>query len=171
MPHRLNWKELDFFIENEFYFILHAPRQSGKTTAIKEYAKHVNEQGLYTALYISLEPAHIRGATVERSVYRLLHQLLEAIKQQLSDQHDALAYLEKALNQKPIAEGAFLGFLTFWAGNNSKSLAIFFDEVDGLTGEALIAFLKQIRTGFLPDWVTSLNQSALLVFVICVIIK
>ena len=148
ISHRLNWDELDSFIKSKFYFVLHAPRQSGKTTAIKEYAKHVNEQGLYTALYVSLEPAHIRGATIERSVYWLLHQLLEAIKQQLPDQHDALAYLEKALNQKQIAEGAFLSFLTFWSRNSLKPLVVFFDEVDGLTGEALIAFLKQIRTGF-----------------------
>ena len=50
---RLDWSRLDTLIEQQSYFLLHAPRQSGKTTAILEYAQHLNAQGRYTALYLT----------------------------------------------------------------------------------------------------------------------
>ncbi|MBM3198177.1 MAG: hypothetical protein FJZ58_02840 [Chlamydiae bacterium] len=51
-PHRLDWKQLLDFIEKEYYFALHAPRQSGKTTAIIEFVKYLNQTGSYKALYL-----------------------------------------------------------------------------------------------------------------------
>jgi predicted AAA+ superfamily ATPase len=51
LPHRLNWEQLTSFIDKKYYFLLHAPRQSGKTTAIIEFVKHLNQVGKYTALY------------------------------------------------------------------------------------------------------------------------
>ncbi|MDR0622764.1 MAG: ATP-binding protein, partial [Deltaproteobacteria bacterium] len=46
---------VDEMIANENYFILHAPRQSGKTTFIKSLINHVNSGLKYYALYFSLE--------------------------------------------------------------------------------------------------------------------
>jgi predicted AAA+ superfamily ATPase len=43
LPHRLNWDQLIDFIEKQYYFILHAPRQSGKTTAIREFVEYLNK--------------------------------------------------------------------------------------------------------------------------------
>ncbi len=55
IPHRLNKEEIENLIDEQKYFILHAPRQSGKTTAIKEFVKQLNQEGLYKALYINVE--------------------------------------------------------------------------------------------------------------------
>ena len=60
IPHRLDWNQLTDFIKKEYYFVLHAPRQSGKTTAIIEFVKHLNQEGTYKALYLTTEPAHSR---------------------------------------------------------------------------------------------------------------
>ena len=57
LPHRLNWKQLIGFIEKDYYFVLHAPRQSGKTTAIIEFVNHLNLDKKYNALYLSIESA------------------------------------------------------------------------------------------------------------------
>ena len=51
LPRRLDWQLLSDFIDKKYYFLLHAPRQSGKTTAIIEFVRHLNEEGKYTALY------------------------------------------------------------------------------------------------------------------------
>jgi hypothetical protein len=32
LPHRLDWDQLEAFIKKAYYFVLHAPRQSGKTS-------------------------------------------------------------------------------------------------------------------------------------------
>ena len=42
-------------IEQKKYFILHAPRQTGKTSAILNFAKQLREEKNYTALYINIE--------------------------------------------------------------------------------------------------------------------
>ncbi|MDR1870472.1 MAG: hypothetical protein LBS60_00860, partial [Deltaproteobacteria bacterium] len=42
-------------INDELYFVLHAPRQSGKTTSILAAVVQINEEGAYYALNCSLE--------------------------------------------------------------------------------------------------------------------
>jgi predicted AAA+ superfamily ATPase len=42
-------------VDDGKYFVIHAARQSGKTTYLQELAKRLNEQGNYYCLYCSLE--------------------------------------------------------------------------------------------------------------------
>ena len=37
-------------IDNKRYFILHAPRQTGKTTNMLQFAKQINAEGKYIAV-------------------------------------------------------------------------------------------------------------------------
>jgi hypothetical protein len=46
-----------FFIDSKQYFLIHAARQSGKTTCIQDLAHQLNAAGHYHALYCSLENA------------------------------------------------------------------------------------------------------------------
>lgn len=46
-------------IDEERYFILHAPRQTGKTTNMNLLAKQLNEEGKYIALYINVNSMNI----------------------------------------------------------------------------------------------------------------
>jgi len=39
------------------YFILHAPRQMGKTTTMTSFVQTFNQEGQYIALYVNVEPA------------------------------------------------------------------------------------------------------------------
>lgn len=45
------------FIEQQRYFVLHAPRQIGKTTGLRALSKHLNARNDYTALYAYIEGA------------------------------------------------------------------------------------------------------------------
>ncbi len=148
IPKRLNWGVLDSLIAKREYFILHAPRQSGKTTSILEYVKHVNKGDKYIALYLSTEPAHTAKNEIERVLYWLLSQFETEIRDQLADQDKALSFLVNALKERPIAENALYRFLHLWAQSNTKPLAIFFDEIDGLVEDSLVSLLKQLRTGY-----------------------
>ncbi|MDR1054175.1 MAG: hypothetical protein LBL39_08365, partial [Planctomycetaceae bacterium] len=42
-------------IDDEQYFVIHAARQSGKTTYLQDLANRLNAEGKYYALYCSLE--------------------------------------------------------------------------------------------------------------------
>ena len=47
--------DLEQLIEQESYFVIHAPRQTGKTTAMLALAKQLTESGRYAAVMVSAE--------------------------------------------------------------------------------------------------------------------
>ena len=57
LPMRMDEALLMELIDSQKYFILHAPRQSGKTTAMRLLVNRLNESGKYKALYVNIEPA------------------------------------------------------------------------------------------------------------------
>lgn len=148
VPRRLNWPQIEAFIEQMHYFILHAPRQSGKTTSILEFVKYLNEKGMCTALYLTTEPAHPAKNDIERAFFWILSQCETQLSIQLPDQKEARDLLQSILTERPIPEDAFFRFLMHWAKNNEKPLVLFFDEIDGLVENTLISLLKQFRTGY-----------------------
>ncbi len=148
LPKRLSWAQLDDFLEKEYYFLLHAPRQSGKTTAILEYVRFLNSRGEYTALYLTTEPAHVAANDIERTVYWLLDQLASQIKIQLPGEHAIYTHAQMLLEAVPLQENSFSRFLQFWSENSRKPLVLFFDEIDGLVEKSLIFILKQFRAGY-----------------------
>ena len=147
IPHRLNWEQLTDFIEKEYYFVLHAPRQSGKTTAIIEFVKHLNQAMEYKALYVSFEQAHSSINDIKISNQILLEEFKDQIADFLVKEDEAILYLEKAMLE-PSRERGLYNFLRFWSQKSSKPLVLFFDEFDGLVGTTLVSFLKQFRSGY-----------------------
>ncbi len=152
IPHRLDWNQLTGFIEKKYYLVLHAPRQSGKTTAIIEFVKQLNQEGKYKSLYLSIESARMAVNDVPRAVQIILKQFRDKLKIFLPQEKKALEYLENLIGKKDYEETAVADFLRFWAEESfqqdKKSLVIFFDEFDVLAGESLIAMLTQFRTGY-----------------------
>ncbi|MDR2117424.1 MAG: hypothetical protein LBP87_13695, partial [Planctomycetaceae bacterium] len=50
-------KGVEQLIDMKQYFVIHAARQSGKTTYLHDLTKRLNAEGKYYALYCSLEGA------------------------------------------------------------------------------------------------------------------
>ena len=50
--------ELPRLIATKQFFVIHAARQSGKTTLLKALARDLNAKGTHVALYCSLETVH-----------------------------------------------------------------------------------------------------------------
>ena len=148
IPQRLNWADLDTYVAQEFYFLLHAPRQSGKTTAILEYVNYLNANTEYKALYVSTEAAHPAKNDIERAFYSLLYQCEAQLSILLPDQLKTREFLQAILRLSPMQETSFYSFLKYWAEVNEKPVVIFFDEVDGLVENTLVSLLKQLRTGY-----------------------
>jgi hypothetical protein len=78
--------DVDDMLDDESYFILHAPRQSGKTTFVKFLTEKINAQGQRYALNCSL--ATLRGVINEdKAIDRVFSQINEAM---LSSSIDAI---------------------------------------------------------------------------------
>jgi len=154
ISHRLDWQKLESFIEKQYYFILHAPRQSGKTSAIFEFVKYLNEGDKYTALYINTGSAHIAVDDITKAMRIILQNIKRFISQQLTDQMNIISVIDNYLESDGVTETMLQDLLSEWAHRNSKPLILFFDEIDGMVGDSLISLLKQIRSGFptRPDY-------------------
>ena len=163
IPHRLDWNQLTDFIKKKYYFVLHAPRQSGKTTAIIEFVKHLNQVGSYRALYLSIESSRKATNDILRVVQIILKQFKDKIETLLPNEDEALAYLEEIIKKKNYEESGVYDFLRFWAKTDeNKPLVIFFDEFDVLAGDPLVTLLSQFRTGY-TDRPTHFPQTICLV--------
>ena len=55
---RIDLAYIEALIAQQRYFVLHAPRQTGKTTCLLALMDHLNQQGDYQALY-TLSLIHI----------------------------------------------------------------------------------------------------------------
>jgi predicted AAA+ superfamily ATPase len=52
---RLVGSQLNRYIKDELYWVLHAPRQTGKTTFLQSWAREINAGEEAVACYVSVE--------------------------------------------------------------------------------------------------------------------
>ena len=65
---RFDLAELLALVGQEKYFLLHAPRQTGKTTCLLALAKHLNQIGQYHAVYANIEGAQAHREDVDKGI-------------------------------------------------------------------------------------------------------
>jgi hypothetical protein len=125
-------------IDQAGYFVLHAPRQTGKTTAIRELARELRAEGTYCALYLTVEVGAARANDLDGLDRVLVETLLRAARRDLPD------------DEQPPGGLGFSATLGAWAAACPKPLVLLIDEVDALRDDGLITFLRQLRAGY-PD--------------------
>ena len=140
-PLRNMGKELMRLIEQENYFVLHAARQSGKTTLLKELTCKINAAGKLYALYCSLE--EVQGLVEPE---KGIPAIVRIIKIALNDHNMPSGFAENADNND--ISTALRTSLNAYCKTLNKPLAIFFDEADCLSNGTLITFLRQLRYGY-----------------------
>jgi hypothetical protein len=131
-------------IEQEQYFVIHAARQSGKTTLLLELTRELNETGDYYALYCSLETA--QGMSEAKEGISAIVDRLE-LDVELHEQLSSYSFAQQADYSKFTT--ILLRVLSQFCRQLDKPLVIFFDEADCLSNGTLIAFLRQLRDGYI----------------------
>ncbi len=143
---RIRRDEVLELIAQEKYFVLHAPRQTGKTTCLLALMTYLNAQDLYRCLYVNVEAAQAARGDVADGMKAILHEIGAGAIRVLGDEFPASAW------PKLLAQGneytALNSLLTAWAQHSAKPLVILFDEVDSLVGDTLISVLRQLRSGY-----------------------
>jgi len=142
---RIGLPYIERLIAQKRYFVLHAPRQTGKTTSLLALMAHLNAQGRYTCLYANIEAAQVARQDVKRGMKTVVTQIAVQGSIHLSDERwEAWAqYAHEA-----VPESALFVLLSRWAKEEGKPVVLFLDEVDTLVGDTLISLLRQIRTGY-----------------------
>jgi hypothetical protein len=72
---RLDLEEILLFIEQKKYFVLHAPRQTGKTSCMLDLADYLNQEGKYRCLYINVEIAQAARENIAKGIQAVLNEI------------------------------------------------------------------------------------------------
>ena len=148
------------FVTGDNYFVIHVPRQTGKTIALQALVGEINGKGGMFALYCTLESlqderdvdkanAAIRGLIVDNAVSSAAFP---------SGGESALA--APSIGGPRLAVRTALRRLCAAVG---RPVVVFFDAVDCLVGEVLISFLRQVRDGYVNRKMASFPKSIALV--------
>ncbi|MDR1829362.1 MAG: AAA-like domain-containing protein [Candidatus Fibromonas sp.] len=147
-PLRNFGKDLTKLIDLKQYFVIHAARQSGKTTLLKELTRRINAEQKYHALYCSLEK--LQEITEPKEA---MPEIMGSLKMAILNSNIPNPE-DFAKNASSIGFTSILQFeLSNFCKTLNKPLIIFFDEADCLANGALITFLRQLRNGYIdrPD--------------------
>ena len=134
--------ELKQLIAQQNYFVIHAPRQTGKTTAMLSLAQELTASGLYAAVMVSVEVGSAFPDQPDIAEGAILGAWRDAI--------DFWLPTELQPPDSPVIEpGQRIGsFLKIWAKASPLPLVVFIDEIDSLQNQTLISVLRQLRDGF-----------------------
>ncbi len=128
-------------IDGRGYFVIHAPRQVGKSTAMLTLGDQLTAEGKYASVMLSVETG-VPYADLDRAVPAILNSWRRRAAARLPPELQPPAWPDVGLSA---AFGAALGA---WASTCPRPLALFLDEVDGLAPDVLSALLRQLRDGY-----------------------
>ncbi len=136
---RLVGTQLHRYIGDKLYWVLHAPRQTGKTTFLQSWMREINSGSEAISCYVSVETC--QGVP---EAERAIPIICDAVRRWSEKSDMPVPAIE---NETP--QSQLNSILSNWAKLMApKPLIVLFDEVDVLQGDALISFLRQLRDGF-----------------------
>ncbi len=143
---RIDLDEVLELIEDLKYFVLHAPRQTGKTSTLTALAETINATGRYRCVKATFEAARPAGEVVPEAMHAILDQLARQARRMLGD---GFVQQAKARLLADYAAHSVLGeMLAQWAESDPKPLVVLIDEIDTLAGDSLLSVLAQLRAGY-----------------------
>jgi molybdopterin-guanine dinucleotide biosynthesis protein len=136
-------KNVGRLIDQRQYFVIHAARQSGKTTLLLNLTEELNRAGRYYALYCSLESVQ-EIVEPEKGIPAVVRGIKSAL--QFSNIPGGKEFAQNA--DYSDFSNVLKNELTIFCIKLDKPLVIFFDEADCLSAGTLISFLRQLRNGY-----------------------
>ena len=145
---RVDLSDILSLIGTKRYFVLHAPRQTGKTSALLALRDLLNggAHGRYRCVYVNVEGAQAAREDRAEAMRAILSELEVEAEATLGD--PLPADLWPGLLDRAGPLGVLRQVLTRWAHADSAPLVLLIDEIDTLVGDTLIAVLRQLRAGY-----------------------
>ena len=133
-------------IQQKKYFVLHAPRQTGKTSVLLALRDLLNAEGDYRCTYVNVEGGQAGREDVEQVMRTVLGAL--ALRASVTLDDEFLLAVWSGLFAEFGPHAALQVALTRWAKADPKPLVLLIDEIDALIGDALLSVLRQLRAGY-----------------------
>ena len=135
-------------IRDKKYFVLHAPRQTGKTSALLALRDLLNSgaQGEYRCVYANVEAGQAMRGNVTEGMRTVLSQF--ALRASLTLGDDTLERVCRNAMNSAGPGGALSLMLSRWAAADRRPLVLLIDEIDALVGDTLLSVLRQLRSGY-----------------------
>ena len=131
---RIRYEEISRLIDQRKYFVLHAPRQTGKTTSLLAMVNQINSEGRYYCVYVNVETAQTARNDVARGITAILSRFASAVKPLLKK-----FSLEDSIMIEKGSDTAFASTLESFCESLDKPLVLFIDEIDALIGDTLVS--------------------------------
>ncbi len=135
-------------VRRKKYFVLHAPRQTGKTSALLALRDLLNggAVGDYRCVYANVEGGQAMREDVAEGMRTVLAQLAFRASVTLGD--ETLERLWPDLLARVGPGQALHQALARWSMADARPLVLLIDEIDALVGDTLLSVLRQLRTGY-----------------------
>ncbi len=145
---RLNLGEIRALVRDKRYFVLHAPRQTGKTSILLALRNLLNSgvEGGYRCLYMNVEVGQAAREDVARAMRAILSEM--AIRARTTFRDESLAGLWPGILETAGPDGALREVLARWCEADPEPLVLLMDEIDSLLGDTLLSVLRQLRAGY-----------------------
>ena len=143
--HRMDLDEIQLLIDQQKYFVLHAPRQTGKTSCMLALRDYLNQQGVYIAVYVNIEGGQAARNDVRSAIGGTIDHIAEELRAVVGNQlpqevRDSVREIDLT--------SQLTTFLRRLSERLPQPLILILDEIDALVGDSLVSVLRQIRAGY-----------------------
>ena len=144
---RGNVEELLGLIEAKRYFVLHAPRQTGKTSALIALRDLLNsgEAGNFRCVNVNVEVGQVARDDTARGLRSILSTLASSARI-LGDEFPKQVW--PGIFEQSGPDDALKDLLVEWCLADPTPLVLLVDEIDSLVGDTLLSVLRQMRAGY-----------------------
>ena len=142
---RFDLEELLLLVRQQKYFVLHAPRQTGKTSCLLALRDYLNARDEFVAVYANVEGGQALRNDVEGVVSGVCSVIAGAFDSVMNTKRYSALALE---NDQVPASNRLSSFLKLLSEDVQKPIVLFIDEIDALVGDSLVSVLRQIRSGY-----------------------
>jgi hypothetical protein len=142
LPSTPRLPNLQRLIAQQNYFVIHAPRQTGKSTAMMALAQQLTNSGQFTAILVSAEVGAAFSQDIGGAELAMLAAWRQTAQNRLPPDLQPTPWPEAPPGQR------IHSALRTWAQSSPRPLVLFIDEIDALRNAALISVLRQLRDGF-----------------------
>ena len=145
---RWNLDEIMDLISQKKFFLLHAPRQSGKTSCMLALRDKINSENQFFCLYVNIEQARGAKESIENGMRSILTSFKTEIRLFSAINRKEIKKIVKEIIEDGNFENALNEFLYELSEIIKKPLVLLIDEIDSVHGDVLVSILSQLRAGY-----------------------
>ena len=155
---RIDLEEVLLLIRQQKYFVMHAPRQTGKTSCMLALRDYLNARDEYIAVYANVEG----GQASRNKVPSVVRSTIDTLAEQFRGIVGNNLPLQVRDEVRQVETDSMLStYLRRLSETLPKPIVLIIDEIDALVGDSLVSVLRQIRSGYV-DRPSAFPQSIIL---------